>query len=89
MIREAQTKKIPSTVVVGDKELNDAAVSEWRYGDEQVEEEAGVMFIDAMVSEVVNSSRDGKTKPGEAVVVLCDSFICLQRKDLGNLSQIF
>ena len=36
---DAQTKKIPYTVVVGDKELNDAAVSVRRYGDEHTEEE--------------------------------------------------
>ena len=71
-IREAQTKKIPYTVVVGDKELNDAAVSVRRYGDEHTEEEAGNMFIDAMVAEVKNYSRDGKTKPGEANKVLGD-----------------
>ena len=71
-IREAQTKKIPYTVVVGDKELNDAAVSVRRYGDEHTEEEAGNMFIDALVAEVKNYSRDGKTKPGEATKVLGD-----------------
>ncbi|WP_369671478.1 His/Gly/Thr/Pro-type tRNA ligase C-terminal domain-containing protein, partial [Enterococcus faecium] len=60
-ISEAQTKKVPYTVVVGDKELNDAAVSVRRYGDEHTEEEAGNMFIDAMVAEVKNYSRDGKT----------------------------
>lgn len=69
-IREAQTKKIPTTVVFGDKELNDAAVSDWRYGEVQLVEEAGNMFMYAMVAVVKNTSRDGKTKPGEANKVL-------------------
>ena len=71
-IREAQTRKVPYTVVVGDKEVANAGVSVRRYGEEHTEEEASKMFIEAMVAEVKNYSRDGKHRPGEGQKVLGD-----------------
>ena len=63
-IREAQTQKVPYTVVVGDKELADAAVSVRKYGEADAEEEAANMFIAAMVADVKNYSRSGESKSG-------------------------
>ncbi|ASN61635.1 threonine--tRNA ligase [Latilactobacillus curvatus] len=59
-IREAQTSKIPYTLVVGDQEVADATVSVRKYGEENAAEEASDMFVDAIVAEVGNYSRDGK-----------------------------
>jgi threonyl-tRNA synthetase len=59
-IREAQTSKIPYTLVVGDQELAQATVSVRKYGEENAVEEASDMFINAIVAEVGNYSRDGK-----------------------------
>ncbi|MFD1484156.1 threonine--tRNA ligase [Lacticaseibacillus baoqingensis] len=71
-IREAQTRKVPYTVVVGDKEVADAGVSVRRYGEEHAEEESIKMFVEAMQAEVRNYSRDGKRKPSEIDKVLGD-----------------
>ncbi|AOO75078.1 threonine--tRNA ligase [Latilactobacillus curvatus] len=59
-IREAQTSKIPYTLVVGDQEVADATVSVRKYGEENAAEEASDMFVGAIVAEVGNYSRDGK-----------------------------
>ncbi|WP_390406863.1 threonine--tRNA ligase [Lacticaseibacillus jixiensis] len=71
-IREAQTRKVPYTVVVGDKEVANASVSVRRYGEEHTEEEASNMFVEAMEAEVKNYSRDGARKPSEINKVLGD-----------------
>jgi threonyl-tRNA synthetase len=71
-IREAQTRKVPYTVVVGDKEVADAGVSVRRYGEEHAEEESIKMFVEAMQAEVKNYSRDGKRKPSDVEKVLGD-----------------
>lgn len=65
-IREAQTRKVPYTIVVGDKELASATVSVRRYGEADSEEEPANMFIDSVEAEVKNYSRDGSRKPSEA-----------------------
>lgn len=64
-IREAQTQKIPYTVVVGEAERANAGVSVRKYGETHTEEESTKMFIESMQAEVKNYSRDGKTKPGD------------------------
>ncbi|KRL43875.1 threonine--tRNA ligase [Lacticaseibacillus manihotivorans] len=71
-IREAQTRKVPYTIVVGDKELASATVSVRRYGEADSEEEPANMFIDSVEAEVKNYSRDGSRKPSEAKKVLGD-----------------
>ncbi|WP_179395173.1 threonine--tRNA ligase [Lacticaseibacillus absianus] len=64
-IREAQTNKIPYTVVVGDDELASASVSVRKYGQPDSEEMPANMFVEAVEAEVKNYSRDGKHKRGE------------------------
>lgn len=64
-IREAQTQKIPYTVVVGDKEVDSAAVSVRRYGESAGEEMPANLFIESVEAEIKNYSRDGKHKRGE------------------------
>ncbi|MCP8857798.1 threonine--tRNA ligase [Latilactobacillus fuchuensis] len=59
-IREAQTSKVPYTLVVGDQEMAEATVSVRKYGEENAVEEASDMFVNAIVAEVGNYSRDGK-----------------------------
>ena len=56
-IREAQTKKIPYTVVVGDAELNGGNVAVRRYGEEKSWTESAQMFINAVKADVANYSR--------------------------------
>ena len=59
-IREAQTQKIPYTIVIGDREVSDAKVSVRKYGEQNSEEEDISMFIDSVVADVKNYSRTGK-----------------------------
>ncbi|WP_262314841.1 threonine--tRNA ligase [Lacticaseibacillus parakribbianus] len=64
-IREAQTNKIPYTIVVGDDEVNAASVSVRKYGKSDSEEMPANMFLESVQAEVKNFSRDGKHKRGE------------------------
>ena len=59
-IRASQTQKIPYQLVVGDKELEDAAVNVRRYGSKETAVEDLNIFIDAMEAEVKNYSRENK-----------------------------
>ena len=59
-IREAQTQKIPYTIVIGDREVSDAKVSVRKYGEQNSAEEDISMFIDSVVADVKNYSRTGK-----------------------------
>ncbi|WP_203632491.1 threonine--tRNA ligase [Lacticaseibacillus suibinensis] len=63
-IREAQTQKIPYTIVVGEKEVNSAAVSVRRYGESDAEEMPANLFLESVKAEIKNYSRDGKQKRG-------------------------
>ncbi|MCH4170622.1 MAG: threonine--tRNA ligase [Lactobacillus sp.] len=65
-IREAQTQKIPYTIVVGDQEVEDATVSVRPYSAEKAEREDLNVFLDAVVAEVHNYSRTGKKNKAEA-----------------------
>jgi len=58
-IRASQTQKIPYQLVVGDKEVADATVNIRRYGSKETSVEDLNMFVDAMVAEVQNYSRQG------------------------------
>ncbi|MEA4829888.1 MAG: His/Gly/Thr/Pro-type tRNA ligase C-terminal domain-containing protein, partial [Enterococcus thailandicus] len=58
-IRASQTKKIPYQLVVGDKEMDDATVNVRRYGSKETSVEDLNIFVDAMVAEVKNYSREG------------------------------
>lgn len=56
-IREAQTQKVPYTVVVGDDELASASVSVRRYGEQDSMSQSVNMFISAIAADVANYSR--------------------------------
>ncbi len=56
-IREAQTKKVPYTVVVGDSELDSATVSVRRYGEDKAWTQSAEMFVAAVKADVANYSR--------------------------------
>lgn len=56
-IREAQTKKIPYTLVVGDKEITANTVTVRRYGEEKTTSQAVTDFIHHVTDEVANYSR--------------------------------
>ncbi|MHA3066391.1 threonine--tRNA ligase [Lacticaseibacillus saniviri] len=56
-IREAQTKKVPYTLVVGDKEMGEAGVAVRKYGEDSTTEESAKMFIESIVAEIGNYSR--------------------------------
>ena len=58
-IRASQTQKIPYQLVVGDKEMDDATVNVRRYGSKETSVEDLNIFVDAMVAEVKNYSREG------------------------------
>ncbi|GKQ42506.1 threonine--tRNA ligase [Companilactobacillus sp. RD055328] len=57
-IREAQTNKIPYTIVVGDEEANDATVAVRKYGQEDTNSMNRSMFIDSVLSDINNYSRE-------------------------------
>ena len=57
--RASPTQKIPYQLVVGDKEVADATVNIRRYGSKETSVEDLNMFVDAMVAEVQNYSRQG------------------------------
>lgn len=67
-IREAQTQKIPYTLVIGDQEMGHASVSVRHYGEDKAITEDTNMYIDAMIAEVHNYSRTGKLSGTEADV---------------------
>ena len=56
-IREAQTQKIPYTLVVGDQELADQTVSVRRYGEKDAADEPLKEFIESTEADVANYSR--------------------------------
>ncbi|MGY3766036.1 threonine--tRNA ligase [Vagococcus vulneris] len=56
-IRESQTQKIPYQVVVGDKEMESGEVNVRRYGSKETETMGIDMFVDAVVADVANFSR--------------------------------
>lgn len=56
-IREAQTQKIPYTLVVGDQELADQTVSVRRYGEKDAADEPLKEFIENTEADVANYSR--------------------------------
>ena len=57
-IREAQTKKIPYTLVVGDKEVEANTVTIRRYGEEKTTSKGVIDFIHDVTDEVANYSRE-------------------------------
>ncbi|QEA53555.1 threonine--tRNA ligase [Loigolactobacillus coryniformis] len=67
-IREAQTQKIPYTLVIGDEEKSHASISVRHYGEDKGIAQDANIYIDAMVAEVGNYSRTGKLKGTEANV---------------------
>ncbi|WP_125606549.1 threonine--tRNA ligase [Lapidilactobacillus bayanensis] len=56
-IREAQTQKVPYTLVVGDQELADQTVSVRRYGEQDAADEPLKEFIQSAEADVANYSR--------------------------------
>lgn len=56
-IREAQTQKVPYTLVVGDQELADQTVSVRRYGEKDAADEPLREFIQSVAADVANYSR--------------------------------
>ncbi|WP_129045174.1 threonine--tRNA ligase [Companilactobacillus metriopterae] len=56
-IRDSQTMKVPYTVVIGDDEAADATVSLRKYGQEESVSENADIFVDSVVADVANYSR--------------------------------
>lgn len=57
LIREAQTKKIPYTLVVGDKEVETGSVAVRKYGEEDTNVMSFEEFKDLLMSDITNFSR--------------------------------
>jgi threonyl-tRNA synthetase len=57
-IRASQTQKVPYQLVVGDKEVADTAVNVRHYGSKDTRSESLDIFVDSIVSEVANFSRE-------------------------------
>ncbi|KRN03900.1 threonine--tRNA ligase [Holzapfeliella floricola] len=57
-IREAQTNKVPYTIIVGDQETASTSVSIRRYGQKDTNTFALAEFLDAIVADVNNYSRE-------------------------------
>ncbi|WP_334340538.1 threonine--tRNA ligase [Companilactobacillus sp. HBUAS56275] len=60
-IRDAQTMKIPYTVVIGDEEAKNATVSVRKYGEDDSASENAKMFVNAVVADIANFSRKDVT----------------------------
>ena len=56
-IREAQMKKIPMTLVLGDKERDERAVNIRRYGQQEQVSASLDEFIASLTDEIANRSR--------------------------------
>ncbi|KRK65588.1 threonyl-tRNA synthetase [Companilactobacillus tucceti DSM 20183] len=56
-IRDAQTMKVPYTVVVGDQEMADATVSVRKYGEDNSNSENVAMFVGSVEADINNFSR--------------------------------
>ncbi|WP_127850136.1 threonine--tRNA ligase [Lacticaseibacillus hulanensis] len=61
-IREAQTKKVPYTVVIGDSELDSATVSVRHYGEDKAWSQSAEMFVSAVKADIANYSRQDARK---------------------------
>ena len=55
-IREAQTKKIPFAIVLGDKEIEAGAVNIRRYGEKETETLAYEDFLELILDEILNKT---------------------------------
>ncbi|MFD1410810.1 threonine--tRNA ligase [Lapidilactobacillus gannanensis] len=71
-IREAQTQKVPYTLVVGDEELRDQTVSVRRYGEKDANDEAIKLFTDMILDDIHNYSRTGSEKVNSNVETKLD-----------------
>ena len=60
-IRDAQTMKIPYTVVIGDEESKNATVSVRKYGEDDSASENAKMFVSSVVADIANYSRKDVT----------------------------
>ncbi|CAK1221852.1 threonine--tRNA ligase [Fructobacillus evanidus] len=57
LIREAQTKKVPYTLVLGDDEQDNQTVTVRRYGQKETEKMSADAFKDLVLKDVANYSR--------------------------------
>lgn len=60
LIRDAQTSKVPYTIVVGDKEAEIGNVTVRRYGEEKTTPMAASEFYDMILTDISNYSRENK-----------------------------
>lgn len=60
LIRDAQTSKVPYTIVVGDKEAETGNVTVRRYGEEKTTPMAASEFYDMILTDISNYSRENK-----------------------------
>lgn len=60
LIRDAQTSKVPYTIVVGDQEKENGTVTVRRYGEEKTTPMAAGEFYDVILSDIANYSRETK-----------------------------
>ncbi len=58
LIRDAQTHKIPYTLVVGDQEVADQAVSVRKYGEQNSESMSAADFETAVLKDIANYSNN-------------------------------
>ncbi|MCT8389603.1 threonine--tRNA ligase [Leuconostoc holzapfelii] len=61
LIREAQTNKVPYTLVLGDAEVAGQTVTVRQYGEEKTETMTFSAFQEAILADVANYSRETKT----------------------------
>ncbi|MGX6429478.1 threonine--tRNA ligase [Levilactobacillus yonginensis] len=58
LIRDAQTHKIPYTLVVGDDEMSNGSVSVRKYGEEDSVSESSDAFVKQVLADIASYSRD-------------------------------
>ena len=57
-IREAQTQKVPYTLVVGDDEMANESVSVRKYGEQDQISMSKQAFLDEILQDIANYSRE-------------------------------
>ncbi|CAJ1228394.1 threonine--tRNA ligase [Levilactobacillus zymae] len=68
LIRDAQTHKIPYTLVVGEQEMANNSVSVRKYGEDDAVSMSSDAFMKEILADIASYSREGDTKGEESQV---------------------
>ncbi|GEO73445.1 threonyl-tRNA synthetase [Levilactobacillus namurensis DSM 19117] len=68
LIRDAQTHKIPYTLVVGEQEMANGSVSVRKYGEDDAQSMSSADFMKEILDDIASYSRDGDSTGEESQV---------------------